>query len=321
VKKVQSAFLILILSVVLTGCADLFGSLRDDSDDGPRAEMAMQEGMRPEERKQEERTMEEPDRSPAQQAAGYETLSDPEPRRAYRPSNRTTKEDFLDQSQAEGSLWASSGQTNYYFTKNKVRSPGDIVAVTIENDLYRDITDEIKRNLSPRERTQEIKWVQDQYRQKNLQAKEARENPKEAKDSITTTAAAPATTPPVLPATPAANPAAAPGTAAASAQAAPSAWTELSNDDLEKKVRAVTLDEVDLPPSLILKPGDTMLGEIIGRYPNGNYKVRSVKRVPYKKGGPRLVTVVGIVKAVDINEETDLVASGKMYEYRIEVAH
>jgi hypothetical protein len=41
--------------------------------------------------------------------------------RKYRDGARVTKEDFIDRNSNEGSLWASDGQTNYYFTKNKVR--------------------------------------------------------------------------------------------------------------------------------------------------------------------------------------------------------
>lgn len=235
-----------------------------------------------------------------------------EPRfsRIYKNGVRATRDDFVDQSQEEGSLWASSGQTNYYFTKNKVRSPGDIIILTLESDLFKDIGTEIKRTLTPREKQNEVNTIQDIYRKKITTIKNGI-----PRDIVTTSAAAP-----VAPVTPPPAPAA----AAATAQAAQNPNTPVLSDnpdELERQMARVTLKDVDLGPSLELKSGDTMMGEILERYPNGNYKIRSVKRVQYKNGAARLVSVVGIVRAKDINEDTDGVTSGKVYETRVEVAH
>jgi hypothetical protein len=100
--------------------------------------------------------------------------------------------------------------------------------------------------------------------------------------------------------------------------------SSFSADELEKLEGAVpraTLADVDIYPELELKPGDTMMGEILERYPNGNYKIRTIKKVPFKKGPPRLVSVVGVVKGSDINDDTDSVNAGKLYEYRVEASH
>ena len=89
-------------------------------------------------------------------------------RKLYKYGGRATRDDFVDQSQEEGSLWASGGQTNYYFTKNKIRSPGDILTMNIESELYRDIGNEVKRMLSPREKGAELKQYKEQLRTKYL---------------------------------------------------------------------------------------------------------------------------------------------------------
>ena len=59
------------------------------------------------------------------------------------------------------------------------------------------------------------------------------------------------------------------------------------------------------------------MSEIVERYPNGNYKIRGTKRIPYRNGA-RMVNLIGIVRGTDITEE-DTIASGKLYEYRLEV--
>jgi flagellar basal body L-ring protein FlgH len=81
-------------------------------------------------------------------------------------------------------------------------------------------------------------------------------------------------------------------------------------------VRKATLSDIDLAPVLQMKAGDTVMTEIIERYPNGNYKVRGTKRVPYR-GGYRMLTMVAIAKSADIGED-DTIGSGKLYEYRLE---
>jgi flagellar basal body L-ring protein FlgH len=87
----------------------------------------------------------------------------------------------------------------------------------------------------------------------------------------------------------------------------------------EPEIPQATPADVDVGKSLEVKATDVLMGEIIERYPNGNYKIRATKKVPYKGGAPRMVTVTGVVKGTDISEE-DMVGSGKLYEYRVDVA-
>src|SRR5262249_13780865 len=89
---------------------------------------------------------------------------DPPVRRMYKNGSRATRADFVDDGGNEGSLWGSDGQTNYYFTKNKVRGLGDIVTVTLENELLKDVNAEVKRTLTPREREHEVALAQERIR-------------------------------------------------------------------------------------------------------------------------------------------------------------
>lgn len=234
------------------------------------------------------------------------------------PAKRVTREDFIDKSQEEGSLWASGGQTNYYFTKNRIRSPGDIVALTIEDELFRQIGNEIKQTFSVREQAQEVALLQDEIKQKLLVQSGAVN-----RDILVSSSAAPQ---PASERTPAA--AASPGTEAAAPAATPansanlgvSGGPPLTPSEAEKLAQKYGFPEVDVFPLIALKSGEKFMGEIVQRFPNGNYLVRATKRVTYKRGESRNVTVLGIVKAVEINEETDLIASGKLYETQIDIS-
>jgi flagellar basal body L-ring protein FlgH len=253
---------------------------------------------------------------------------EPESRKNYKNGSRATRDDFVDQSQEEGSLWASNGQTNYYFTRNKVRSPGDIITLLIDNSLYRDIGAEIKRALSPREKQNEVDQVQAQFKNKFMAGVRGTKT-----DQLSVSAAAPESSSKPSPAEPVvdAKASAAPASVAPVANAeinsviaptvAPNTLATMSPEELEKLVPRATLSDVDIYPLLDFKPGETMMGEIIERYPNGNYKVRTVKKVPYKRGTAKLVSVVGIVKGSDITEDTDVINAGKLYEYRVEVSN
>jgi flagellar basal body L-ring protein FlgH len=254
------------------------------------------------------RNYQRPDGNSVSSSANPDML--PEKKWQYKNGPRATRDDFVDQSQEEGSLWASSGQTNYYFTKNKIRSAGDLVTVVIEKDLYRDINTEIKRTLSPKEKANEIGIVQDQNRAKFLGQLDAAK-----KDSLSSSSASPEKAP-TDPANPQAEPSPTPVAAAA-----PQPMPSMTPEEIERRVPKATIADVDIAPLLELKAGDTMMGEIIERYPNGNYKIRTVKRVPYKRGPARLVSVVSIVKSNDISEDTDAINSSKLYEYRAEVSH
>jgi flagellar basal body L-ring protein FlgH len=222
---------------------------------------------------------------------------DPPVKRLYKNGNRATRADFVDDASNEGSLWGSDGQTNYYFTKNKVRGVGDLLTVTIEGELLKDIAAEVKRTLTPKEREFELARAQDRL---NAQANglpdpdaPKKDGAQPGSDQVATSQAAPGQ--------PGAQPSATP-------QQAP------------KEAREATPADVDVGRSLELKSGDVLMAEIVERYPNGNYKIRGTKRVQYKGGPPRLVTLVAVARAQDIGED-DVIPSGKLYEYRIEAAH
>lgn len=212
----------------------------------------------------------------------------PQTKRLYKNGHRATRADFIDESQNEGSLWASDGQTNYYFTKNKVRGVGDILTIQIENDLIRDVKTEVTRSLSPRERELELEEAE-------VRAEFASRAPAgqsgQGRDAVATSAAAPQR-----------------GGQAQSANAAQPVQPAVG-----KKVGP---EDIDIGANMQIKAGETMMAEILERYPNGNYKIRGTKKVPYRNGY-RLVSLVGVVRGADITEE-DTVASGKLYEYRLE---
>lgn len=229
---------------------------------------------------------------------------DPGVKRLYKSTNRATKEDFIDHASEEGSLWASNGQTNYYFTKNRIRNPGDIITLVIDNDLYKDIGMEVRETLAPKEKAIEMERLREKYLAKFVPPAEP---------------GAPAA------ATPSPSPSPSPDPASAQAKGGGSGLVpELpipkTQPEMEKLLAGLNLTNLDIYTALQLKVGDKMMGEVVERYPNGNYKIRASKRVAYDKGPPRTVTVTGVVKASDIEEETDSINSGKLYEYRVEVS-
>lgn len=187
---------------------------------------------------------------------------------------RAKKEDFIDQAQGSGSLWASDGQTNYFFTKNRIKTVGDIISVQIEDQMAKDISSEVKRTLTKSEREYELTLANEE--------KEAAQSSGSSRK--------PASTDP----------------AAAAAEAAPTT-----------DAREVSMADLDLSKHVGVKTGDTIMAEILERYPNGNYKVKGTKRVPYRSN-TRLVQFTGIARGTDI-DDGDQVASGKFYEYRLNV--
>ncbi len=206
----------------------------------------------------------------------------PATKRLYQENGRATRADFVDSAPNEGSLWASNGQTNYFFIKNKIKGVGDIVTITVEDRLVSDIALEVKKTLDQREIENELKETQEKF---NKEAEAASAKAPAAKE--------------------------APKDDAAAAEAA------VTGVSSEKKVEAkeATYNDINVASSLEIKSGEIMMGEIVERYPNGNYKIRASKRVPYK-GMVRMVQVLGIAKSTDINEQ-DVIGSSKLYEYRI----
>ena len=220
----------MLIAVTSSGCSQIFGSLRRDlDDDSSYSDGSPTKGGQWSERGQlddEDRYVGHAERGPAsanQDPRGGDswisedraaqnrrdsargngegdgvTLSNtpslsPPVKRQYKNGSRATAADFIDDSQNEGSLWGSDGQTNYYFTKNKIRGPGDIVTVSLEPAMIKDITQEVKRTLTPRERDYEIAAAQDRIRAKAL----GLPDPDAAKgtDQVASSAAAPARAP------------------------------------------------------------------------------------------------------------------------------
>ena len=192
-------------------------------------------------------------------------------------SRRATGADFIDDSQHEGSLWASNGQTNYYFTKNKVRSIGDLISISMNDDMIRDIAAEIKRTLSPKEREFEIALLQE------ARIKAANEVQSKITDDEKNT----------------------------------NNSGKSKTVSTENKVDLLNLTTPDITRSLEIKPGETIIAEILERYPNGNYKVRGRKKIIYKNGRHRMITLLAVAKGADISDD-DAIGSNKLYEYRLE---
>ena len=217
----------------------------------------------------------------------------PSIKRKYRNGARATRADFVDDAnQNESSLWASDGQTNYYFTKNKIRGVGDLVTVTIEEPLLKDIGREILRNLSQPEREYELAMAQERLQRKAMGLPEDDPAQPQKTDKVAQAAAAPERAPAGSEAPAAKNPS-------------------------DVKVPDATPADVNVLKSLDVKGGDPIMAEIVERYPNGNYRVRAVKRIPYKGGKAKMLSFVAIAKGSDISEE-DVITSGKLYEYRVE---
>ncbi len=289
--------------------------------------------------------------------AGLQANVAPTVRRQYKNGDRATKDDFIDDGNVKGtgSLWASDGQTNYFFTKNKIRGPGDIVNLTLEPAIVGDIVTESKRTLSVPEMERELAVIQErinaqylpliQKAEADLEAKklaEKEDKKKKDKDSITTVASAPAAGDPSRnpasanpnPANPTNPNAANPAEAATASAGAPASGDLLANEMgaiLPAGVKTTKLvvgekdyivpradpNDVNIAPQLEIKGGDTMMTEITERYPNGNYKIRGIKKINFKGGPPRFMQITGIVKGTDITED-DNTSSGKLYEYRVE---
>ncbi len=213
-------------------------------------------------------------------------------KRKYRNGARATRADFVDDAnQNESSLWASDGQTNYYFTKNKIRGVGDLVSVTIEDPLLKDIGREILRNLTQPEREFELARAQERLQRKAMGLPEDELPEGQRTDKVAQSAAAP--------------------------ERAPAGADASAKNPADIKVPEATPADVNVLKSLDIKSGEPIMAEIVERYPNGNYRVRAVKRIPYKGGRARMLSFVAIAKGSDISED-DVITSGKLYEYRVE---
>jgi flagellar basal body L-ring protein FlgH len=302
--------LLALLAVTLSGCSSIMGSLRSDLDDqagqqpttggrwagsglidetedrpdrssgdttyvGRNEPRAGSDRYRPSggdswvnSRSDDRNEMDPTRRSLANEAGAQAAMTAGAPSK-FKSGFRATRRDFVDESSNDGSLWASDGQTNYYFTRNKIRGVGDIINVTSEAELVKDIASEITRTLTKDERDQEMELAEQR-------------SGGSSKDQVASSSAAPKRDP--------------------------------ASSGAEKK--EVGPEDIDVSASMGFKAGDAIMAEIVDRYPNGNYKVRGMKRVPYRTGF-RMVNFVGIVRGSDIGDD-DVVTSGKLYEYRLE---
>jgi len=65
---------------------------------------------------------------------------------------RVTRQDFIDSSPGENSLWDDQGQSNYLFSHNRERQPGDLVSADVEKELKREIQYQLWMTLPPEQR-------------------------------------------------------------------------------------------------------------------------------------------------------------------------
>jgi flagellar basal body L-ring protein FlgH len=160
----------------------------------------------------------------------------------YARGDRATKADFIDRSSGDGSLWTGESDSNYFYSKTKVRAMGDIISVKVEEEMVKHIAEEIKKSLNPAE--QEVEMAL--YLKNNNAAKDDKDlqayRNVAAEDLKTTDA-------------------------------------EGVKSRMEKAVR---WSQVDLSKAIALLPSEEFRAEIIDRYQNGNYKIRAVKKIMYR---------------------------------------
>lgn len=64
-------------------------------------------------------------------------------------------------------------------------------------------------------------------------------------------------------------------------------------------------------------PEDFLTAEVLERYPNGNLRIRGIKRVPFKRQ-VRNIEVSAIVRGADVDEQ-DVINSSKFFEHKVEL--
>lgn len=146
-----------------SGCAEMIQSLRDESmaideeieRDREEGEGAIY-GYKPKTLKglsaNNTRSYEPPvQRSYGRRLASLGAAEEPSPSSApeYAAPRRYTRADFVDREANENSLWDAQGQSNYLFSHNRRREPGDLVTVDVEKDLRREIQYQLWMTLPP----------------------------------------------------------------------------------------------------------------------------------------------------------------------------
>jgi flagellar basal body L-ring protein FlgH len=200
-----------------------------------------------------------------------------------RLGGRTTKRDLWDNKPADGSLWFGQNDVNFFFTKSKARNLGDIVSIKIQENLIRQVADELKRGLTPAEQKIEMALLL-----KNQGSGLA----SSAKDGVANAAAR--------------------GVASVTED---DLHDSAAEDELSKIQKAVKWSQVDLSKEISLKPDEEVRAEVIERYANGNFKLRATRPI-FFRGRQKLVSIVGIAPATDFDEQ-DQIPSGKLYEYQV----
>ena len=162
--------------------------------------------------------------------------------RNFALGDRATRNDFLDNAPGDGSLWANGNDANHFFTKGKVRAPGDIVSVKVDDVFVRQIAEEVKKTLTPAEQAVEMalhlknneltKDDQDLKAYRNVASEDLRSDEAQAIKS--------------------------------------------------RMEKAVRWSQVDLSKAIALNSNEELRAEIIDRFQNGNFKIRAVKRVLYR---------------------------------------
>lgn len=71
---------------------------------------------------------------------------------AQEEGRRVTRRDFMDRDARENSLWDGQGQSNYLFSNNRRREPGDMITADVEKDLRREIQYQLWLTLPPEQR-------------------------------------------------------------------------------------------------------------------------------------------------------------------------
>jgi flagellar basal body L-ring protein FlgH len=160
----------------------------------------------------------------------------------YVRGDRATRGDFYDNAPSDGSLWANENDGNYFFTKGKVHAIGDIISVKMEDNLVKQVAEEIKKSLTPAEQEVEMAlYLKNADGAKNDQDLKAYRN--------------------------------------VASEDLRSSEAEEVKSKMEKAVR---WSQVDLSKVIGLAPAEELRAEIVDRFQNGNFRIRAMKRVLYR---------------------------------------
>lgn len=244
-----SLFLLIVVSFSLTSCGWVKGLRRDLEDDDSARDVAEEIDYY----KRPENRFAPPPPANVGDARIAEIAGTPLDLSGVRAKNMRVKaENFAAEAvKNENSLWNDEGQSNFLFSRNRTKLPGDLVTVTIDDRLRRDMVDSVRKLLPP------------EYRDADIRVPGLTKN----------------------------------GDARSPAGDAPTAAAATTNAG----------------PT----PEDLLTAEVVERFPNGNLRIRGVKRVPFKRQ-TRNIEVSAIVRGTDIDER-DMIDASKFYEHKVEL--